>query len=72
MLCVIGWKNCLTPETRLWLDRCMEATTATTQFLHLLWEHLCSFTTDPQARLALVRTAKARPITGGPIHGWKF
>lgn len=46
----------------------MEATT--TKFLHLLWEHLCSFTTEPQARLALVRTAKARPVTGGPIHGW--
>lgn len=48
----------------------MEATT--TSFLRLLWEHLVSFTTEPQARECLVRTAKARPITGGPIHGWNL
>lgn len=46
----------------------MEATT--TKFLRLLWEHLVSCTTDPQARLALVRTAKVRPVTGGMIQGW--
>ncbi len=42
----------------------------TTTFLRLLWEHLCSVTTDPEARTCLVRTAIARPITFGPIHGW--
>jgi hypothetical protein len=41
-------------------------------FLHLLTEHLCGCTTDPAARLCLCRTAMSRPITGNPIHGWRF
>mgnify|MGYP001580423905 CR=1 FL=1 len=42
----------------------------TTAFLRLLWSHLANSTPDPETRLCLVRTARARPITGGPIHGW--
>lgn len=44
--------------------------TSTTTFLRLLAEHLIAMTTDPEARICLVRTATRRPITGGPIHGW--
>lgn len=44
--------------------------TSTTTFLRLLWEHLASVTTDPEARRTLLRTAARRPVTGGPIHGW--
>lgn len=43
---------------------------STTTFLHLLWSHLVSHTTETQDRLCLVRTMARRPITGGPIHGW--
>jgi hypothetical protein len=60
----------LTPRHDSWLDGYMEATT-TAKFLHLLWEHFCSCTTDPEARTCLLRTAKARPVAVGPIHGWE-
>lgn len=44
--------------------------TSTTTFLHLLWEYLASRTTEPSARLCLVRTAARRPVTGNPVTGW--
>lgn len=43
----------------------------TTTFLHLLWEHLAARTTEPAARLCLVRTAAVRPVTGNPLTGWR-
>ena len=43
----------------------------TTTFLRLIWEHLCSVTTEPEARLCLTRTARVRPITGNPVGGWR-
>lgn len=46
-------------------------TTAANKFLHLLWEHFASHTTDPQDRTCLLRVAAHRPVTGGPIHGWQ-